>query len=240
MRVATITDLMNTMTGMFPANFSTPKLVSSWETQYRASLGKLEGDDLNTAWHTCMDGWTKRGAPSPGDLLAAFKRSPKARKSADAELLPLADMLKKRDAERSEDRRNLIERYQNEHAKGYAMALAEGWLGYLEEQVKRSANMIAQRNEMRRTNRPVPDWAPEICDIILTSESSQIAIDKVEKFVPWFSIVTVDGVDLIEIAQQTLKVWRQEAAIPGPARKPIKQTVLQNVGQQPMEVSSAA
>lgn len=230
MRISTISELMLAMVGMFPVTFSSQKLVESWEPQYRASLSKLEGDDLNTAWHVCMDGWTKKAAPSPADLLASFRRSPKARKSGDTDLLPLADKLKKRDADRIEDRRNLITRYENEHAKGYAMARAEGWQGYLEEQVKRSANIISQRNEQRKAGAKVADWMPERCP----------EGDRAETFLPWLSIVTNEGMDLIEIDQHTLKVWRAEATVPGPAKKPIKQTVLQNVGQQSIEVSSAA
>lgn len=231
MRISTIPLMMLTMTDMFPATFSTPKLVSSWEPQYRATLGHLDDDALNHAWHACLDGWTKKAAPSPADFLRAYQSRPgHAASNSNGKIVSLAERLKKRDADRTEDRRTLIDSYERDHAPGYAMARSEGWIGYLDEQVKRSANLIAQRNEQRRADMKVPDWKPEFCEPGERSES----------FVPWVSIVTHEGADLIEIEQGTLKVWRAQALIPGPAVKPIKQTALQNIGYQSVETSSAA
>lgn len=231
MRVATIDILIQTIAQLYPVTF-TPNQIPAFTEQYRSVLSGLSPDELNDAWHKCMETWRKKAGPSAADILASHRagRTPTASNSNG--ILSTAEFLakqNKRDADRTEERRELIEKYERNHAPGYAMARAEGWIGQLETQVKRSANIIAQRNEQRRAGAQVQDWRPELSEDRRT-----------ESFVPWVSIVTHEGVDMIEIGQDVPRVWRAQAAIPGPATKPIKQTTLQNIGFQSVETSSAA
>lgn len=237
--VENIESLMIAIQTLYPGTISEKQLPMLTE-RYRAALASLHGIQLDEAWNKVGMTWKKRTAPTPADILAvssAGRGGSPGTRSVDQ----FRATMQERDRIRAEDRSKLIADYRDGHEYGYAMARAEGWIGYLEEQVKRSANMIAQRNELRRlpandARSKVADWTVETCDIVLTPDSIRVAIEKVEKFVPWFSIVTVGGIDRIEIGSRTIDVWRAEAAIPGPPVKGIKQTGLQRVGTTATEM----
>lgn len=231
--VENIEALMIAIQTLYPGKISDQQLPMMTE-RYRAALASLHGIQLDEAWNKIGMTWKKRTPPTPADILSAAGGlgvdTPPVRSVEQFR----ADM-DARDRLRSEDRGNLIGAYRAKHEYGYEMARVEGWLGYLEEQVKRSANMIAQRNEQRRAGKEVTDWKAETCDIVLTEYSHDIDREKADKFTPWFSIVTVGGVDFIEIDPHTVEVWRAEAKVPGPPVKPIKRDTLRRTSLPDIE-----
>lgn len=228
MTVENIESLMIAIHTLYPKSVSEKQLPMATE-RYRAALGDLHGVRLDEAWSRLGATWKKASAPTPADILAAARTSPRSNGGACGTVEAFKAKLAARDDARREDCRKLIEDYRNAHAAGYQTADAEGWLGYLEIQVRRSANMIAQRNERRRAGQQIPDWKPE---------AAECDDERAETFVPWFSIATVGGVDYIDIDQRVLKIWRVEAQKPGPeADREIKQTTLQRMWSMPMTVA---
>src|ERR1700743_2616816 len=116
MRVATIDIVIQTIFELYPVTF-TQSQIPAFTEQYRGVLSGLDPDELNDAWHHCMTGWKKKTGPSASDILDAHRTVQVLRgKKAASAGGSLKDKLDKRDAERTEDRRNLIERYQADHA----------------------------------------------------------------------------------------------------------------------------
>lgn len=197
MRIATIHDMMTTLKDMFPVTFSTPKLESSWEQQYRASLSGLDGDQLNAAWHKCLDGWTKKAAPSPADFLIAHRSAPGSKLSSrDSSGLSFADRLKQRDEKLREARHAITAEWESHHPKVVSAATAEGWLPHLQGQLAIGSNMLAQRNRITEDKGRNP---------ILSKGDEE-----------YFGIYPVDGVEQLCITQAMIDLWRSY----GPSKMP--------------------
>lgn len=209
LRIASIDDLMKTMAEAWPKAFPDHDSFVTWHRIFEGQLGHLSGDDLNVAWHACMDGWTKKTAPTPADFLKAFN----ARRGHGRDTLPngqkpqsVADRIAAADLERRRDRRALIDAHEQKHAAGYAQASAEGWVGLLRTHVERTANLISQRNAQRRAGLEVPEWKRE--------EHSHSDLGE---GVPWVEITTIGDVDHIDISQATLQSFRRMVREPGPS-----------------------
>lgn len=215
MRVATIDILVKTIHELYPVSFGTHQIPAFVE-QFRSVLSGLDGDQLNAAWHKTMEGWKKKSGPTAADILQMHKSlSSKNRSSSGKGDLSFLDNMRKLDDDEVMDRRRIIADYAGGHDAGYATAQAEGWLWHLETQVWRAANYIAQRNRQRIMGLTVRPHRMETCE----PGDEPISIQRALDFVPWFSVETIDGEDLIRVDQSVLRYWRRQAQTPGPEIK---------------------
>ena len=193
------------MAELWPVTFPDAKRVSIWESQYRAILGHLEGDELNAAYYACMDGWKKKAAPLPADILRAHtaKTAPdNDRHDRQMNAAEFQAYLAKRDADIREARRTIAEQYRQQHAEGFERADREGWIGLLERQVQIAANILAQRSQVRKPGK----------------EPKELTEFEREDY----CIAANDEGEFIEITQANIALWRGWLSTPP---KPISNNI---------------
>lgn len=155
MRVHTVNQLIEVIGELFPATFESDAHSKAWSEQYRATLSALEPDELNGAWHRVLDGWKRKTAPMPADILAAHRnRTGKsvALSGHDGDQLKTHEFLAKlakRDQDLRDEKQRIIAEWTNNHPKLCADAAQVGFSGALETFVSRAAGILAQRNTKR-------------------------------------------------------------------------------------------
>lgn len=151
MRIDTVSALMDRLIELFgEVSFPSDTKRKQWEPQYRSSLSHLTPDEINTTFHACMDGWKKKSAPMPADILSASTAvaGPAAiRHGQRSEKQFRADLAAK-DLKLRELKQEICDQFRDSKAKTFALAREEGWLGLLQAQVAMGANILAQRQVM--------------------------------------------------------------------------------------------
>lgn len=66
----TIPELMEQLSGLWPAHFGNQRTLEAWGKQYRQVLGDHQGPALQAAFNACMTNWTKASPPKPAEIAA--------------------------------------------------------------------------------------------------------------------------------------------------------------------------
>lgn len=221
MQIDSIEDLVIKMHALFPVSWSKTQLPLVVD-RYTAGLKSLTLLEVEAAWNRLASTWTKRAAPAPADILAAHQVAGARYSVADGagdQPRSFTERLWDRDQKRLKDRREIIAGHRNSHGPMYDLARRGGYLWRIELCVERAANIISQRNESRRLGHQV-------------DEISRGAA-------AYYQVVTMLGVDHIDILPEMLAAWADDARKP-PApgyHAPKADRALEQAGMRPMEIT---
>lgn len=198
MRIDTVSALMDRLVELFgEISFPNETKRRQWEPQYRASLGHLTPDELNSTFHACMDAWKKKAAPMPADILAASKGTsgPAATRNGQRSAKQFYADLAAKDLKLWELKQTIADQFREMKPTTFATAEQEGWVGLLETQVGVAANILAQRQVMFDGGANVPR--------LTESEMTDYAIGYGH-----------DGREEIQITRALIDMWKRWTSTP--------------------------
>ncbi len=142
-----IPDLMRKLGDLWPDAFRGQDGLKAWAEQYRAALGKAEGQPLATAWRACMLGWDKGYPPKPADIR---KHLP-----AKGQGTGTGPDLKAMTAYAHPRRTELVNDWLSWNQEFVAQARDEGWSGALTNWLRDAAWLLAQREWLYRNGHAI-------------------------------------------------------------------------------------